>query len=396
MKTPLLPFLWLKEFRALSKDRLGLAALFLMPAVFILVMSLALRETLRTNGGVRLTYAVVDLDGTQTSRDLAEALQGDGFAPEPGLTAAGPARAAVRKGRVPFAVLIEPGFEERVRDGATPMVTLVLDPAVAAPARAAFRQRLQGTLGALQARILMRGMAVLLGGAKAPAVDPEALRRSVREEAGSAVAPPSAVQQNVPAWLIFGMFFVVVPISSIFVTERQQGTLQRLRSMGLGHGALLAGKLAPFMAVNVLQALLMAAVGRWVVPLLGGEALILSRAVLAPLLIMSLAVSMAAVSWALLVASAARTLDQATIVGGVGNILMGAVGGIMVPRFVMPAEMRPWTALSPMSWGLDGFHAVMLRGEGLRGILFPGGCLVLFGLAALALASYLIRKGTQA
>ena len=39
---------------------------------------------------------------------------------------------------------------------------------------------------------------------------------------------PSSVQQNVPAWLIFGMFFVVMPMSALFIVERRDGTLARL------------------------------------------------------------------------------------------------------------------------------------------------------------------------
>ena len=61
------------------------------------------------------------------------------------------------------------------------------------------------------------------------------------------------------------------------------------------------------------------------------------------------AVSLAAVACALLVASIARTNQQATIVGGVGNILMGAIGGIMVPKFMMPTAMQTLAEFSPMA-----------------------------------------------
>jgi ABC-2 type transport system permease protein len=200
------------------------------------------------------------------------------------------------------------------------------------------------------------------------------------------------VQQTVPAWLIFGMFFVVLPLSAIFITERQHGTLQRQLSLGLGHGTLLLGKLLPFMAINLLQAVLMLGVGVWLVPLLGGEALALPLRLWPALAGMTLALSFAAVSWALLVATVVRTSEQATAFGGVGNIILAALGGIMVPRFVMPAEMRSLTGLSPMAWGLDGFHAVMLRGAGWAGLLPYAARLVLFGLAALLLARLLARN----
>lgn len=105
------------------------------------------------------------------------------------------------------------------------------------------------------------------------------------------------------------MFFVIVPISAVFITERQQGTLQRLRSQGVSFPLLLLGKLLPFFMVNQIQALLMLLVGRHVVPALGGSSLLLPASLLAwlALWMVASAVSLAAVCWALCVASMVRT-----------------------------------------------------------------------------------------
>jgi ABC-2 type transport system permease protein len=42
---------------------------------------------------------------------------------------------------------------------------------------------------------------------------------------------PTAAQQNVPAWALFGMFFIVVPLSGSLIRERQTGSLLRLMTM---------------------------------------------------------------------------------------------------------------------------------------------------------------------
>jgi len=394
--------LWWKEWLALSRDRFGLMAIFVMPAVFILVMSLALRDTLRPDGtGPQLHYAVVDLDNSASSRELAKLLAGRNFILEPSVgTTETSTRKAIADGRLPFAVVIPKGFEDRTADetATNGLVTMRLDPTVAALARSAFRQHLQGILGTLKARIFLKGISTMFGVDTGSPMTPKDLQGAVIEDAvGSAhtTTPPTAVQQNVPAWLIFGMFFVVLPVTAIFITERQNGTLQRLGSMGIGHGTMLAGKLVPFMVVNMIQTILMLGVGIWLVPLFGGEALSLPMAILPPLAAMAAILSFAAVSWALLVASIVRTSEQATVIGGVGNILMGAIGGIMVPRLVMPAEMRALTNISPMAWGLDGFHSIMLRGEGWLGIVPTATRLIIFALASLALATWLARRGNR-
>src|SRR5262249_47402017 len=104
---------------------------------------------------------------------------------------------------------------------------------------------------------------------------------------------PTAVQQSVPAWLVFGAFFVVVPLSNTFIRERQQGTLRRLRSTNLGTLTLLLGKLVPYFGINQLQVLLMFLTGRYLVPLLGGQALEINGSI-ALLALMAAAVSLCA------------------------------------------------------------------------------------------------------
>ena len=144
--------LWRKEWLALSRDRFGLATLFVMPAVFILVMSLALRDTLRPKGdGPQLHYAVVDLDATGASREAVALLASRSFQQEAGIVTESAARDAIIAGRLPFAVIIPQGFEAKLAVEAGPgsLVTLRLDPTVAALARSGFRQHLVGVLGTL-------------------------------------------------------------------------------------------------------------------------------------------------------------------------------------------------------------------------------------------------------
>jgi len=85
--------------------------------------------------------------------------------------------------------------------------------------------------------------------------------------------PMTAVQQSVLAWLVFGMFFVVITVAGVLIQERNSGTLARLATCGVPPGAVLGGKLFAYMLLNWVQLALMLLVGRWLVPLLGGDAL---------------------------------------------------------------------------------------------------------------------------
>jgi ABC-2 type transport system permease protein len=202
---------------------------------------------------------------------------------------------------------------------------------------------------------------------------------------------PSAVQQSVPAWLVFSMFFIVIPISNTFISERGQGTLMRLKSMNVSRFSLIMGKMVPYLLINAIQVAIMIAIGVYVVPLCGGTALTLGDS-LGGLILIAASVSFSAISVALLIASVARTTEQATTIGGVLNIIFGALGGLMVPKFVMPGFMQDLANMSPMSWGLEGFLDIFLRNGSVSDVLPKSLSLFIFGVVMLTLTVIVLRR----
>ena len=395
--------LWRKESLALLRDRHGLAALFVMPVIFILVMTMALHDAFMPGAAIDVGYAIVDLDGSPHAQSLAKRLDKAGsFRRVAAPADVDTARAGLRASQYALVLVLPKGFGERLltpggADGQpTAPLTLLVDPTLNPALQLAFRNQTSAALGTLRADELSQRAGQLFG---LPSSGKPLEREWADEIVSEAVQndrnvrPPSSVQQNVPAWLVFAMFFVVIPIASIFIIERQQGTLQRLRAIGLPFGYILAGKLLPFFIVNQLQAVLMVLVGMYIVPMLGGEALQMPAGIsLFHWWLVAASVSLAAVAFALLVASLTRTSQQAVVVGGVGNILMGAIGGIMVPKFMMPAAMQRLAEWSPMAWGLDGFHTVMLRQGGFDAVLPDLLKLLTFAALSLFAAVWLNRS----
>ena len=350
--------IWVKEWLVLSRDVHGLAVLFLMPAAFLVIMSLALSDAFKDDGARRTDFAVLAPGGPKVAGPIAQSLAGAGFHAAPAPESEASARDSLRKGALGVVLVVAGDFP------ASPTLTVLADPALPPTQLIAFQQRVMGAA---------------LGVKQSPQV---ALEVVGNPHGGR----PSSVQQNVPAWLIFGMFFVVMPMSALFIVERRDGTLARLASQRVPFALVLAGKIAPFFAVNLVQTALMLAAGVTLVPWLGGEALALpARWDL--LAAVAACTSFAAIGWALLVAVCARTMEQATVIGGVGNLLAAAIGGIMVPRFVMPPAMQQATELSPMAWALDGFHAVILRHGSAADVALP--CLKLLALAAVLVGAAL-------
>jgi ABC-2 type transport system permease protein len=212
----------------------------------------------------------------------------------------------------------------------------------------------------------------------------------VREQS-ELVPRPSSVQQNVPAWTLFGMFFIVVPLSGSLVQERQSGTLARIRSMPVSFLTILLGKLSAYVLVGQIQFLLMLAAGIWVLPALGTAKLNVGAnpAVLAPI---SIAAAIAATSYAILVGSVARTQEQASMFGAVSVVIAAALGGIMMPTYLMPWAMRKLAMISPLHWGLEAFQEVFVRNGTFWSTLPQIGLLLCFAVAALLPASRFLAK----
>ncbi|UVH59748.1 ABC transporter permease [Variovorax paradoxus] len=375
-----------KELLALVRDMHGLAALFLMPMVFIVLMSLTLKDIYRPPLA-ELTYAIDMRDTATPAKWLQQLWQRSHGAPQP---LGSDWQARLRNGTLKYVIVMEPGLSEELESAALSTqarIHLLTEPGIDANLFNALRAELIGASGELKARL-----ALAVPGTASPA--PEAsIEAMVRAERFSTAGPrPTSVQQNVPAWLVFGMFFVVASLSSLFVQERSSGALGRLQSLGVSRTMLLASKALPYLGVNALQAVLMLAAGIWFMPLIGGDALSLAGIHWGALLLSLGAVSLAAVSLSLALACLVRSHAQAATIGPMVNVLMAAAGGIMVPKFVMPGFMQRLVEISPMNWGLEALLTVLLRGGDVADALPQIGRLVVFAALMFLLAVFLFRR----
>ena len=77
-------------------------------------------------------------------------------------------------------------------------------------------------------------------------------------------------------------------------------------------------------------------------------------------------VALAACGYGLMLGTLARTLEQATMFGAVSVVCAAALGGIMVPVYVMPPVMQTISMFSPLAWGLNALVEISVR-EGTLG-----------------------------
>ena len=395
-----------KEFLLIIRDIHAVTVLFVMPAVFIMIMSLAMRDLFELHSSVTIDVLAVNRDAGKNAEAFVkaiEALPTFKFHLIEKSATSERLRERMLAGDYKFALIVREGLSAFVEGdgggkGEKPLELLV-NPSVTVQTQMVLRGALEAKLAGLRRDAFVDRLGGVLDAAgidktalKGDDESPVEVRYAYRE--GRAFKAPSAVQQSVPAWLVFSMFFIVIPISNTFISERGQGTLMRLTSMNVSRISLIVGKMVPYLFINAIQVLIMIAIGIHVVPLFGGTALTLGSSP-GGLVLIAVAVSFSAIALALLIASLARTTEQATTIGAVLNIIFGALGGIMVPTFVMPRFMQELANLSPMAWGLEGFLDIFLRNGGAADVLPESLALLLLGGVMVALTVIILRRQTE-
>ena len=389
-----------KDLKILFKDPGGMATLFLMPMMFIIIMSTALKGMFETGDGAQPRYIpVVNQDHGHLAAEAVDQLASiEGIEVETVWNGEEMTRqqaeALVSAGERAVAVVFPADFTEQIEariddPEAQATVELITDPAVSIQ----FIAPIQGMVFGVAERVAeteLAEMSIAVGldeifaqlppGAQPPAGALE-LEMTGSSVVGMAqVAPPDmgievfpdTYQQNVPGYTVFGVFFIVAVIASSVLREKHDGTFRRLLVAPLPKPALLAGKLLPYYLVNLLQVAIMFAVAH----LMFGMELTQPLA----LAVLSLALSAAATSLGVLVATFGKTETQVEGMTSLLTLTMSALGGCLVPTMIMPEFLQTLSRFTPHGWAMQGFQDVLVRGYGLSQIGPEIGAL--FGFAA--------------
>jgi ABC-2 type transport system permease protein len=203
---------------------------------------------------------------------------------------------------------------------------------------------------------------------------------------------PSVIQNNVPGFILFAMFFIVIPLSASMISEKNEGAYLRLATLPVHPSVLLSAKVAVYLAVCLLQFILMVFMGTWLFPnIFGLDALRIGHHYGA-ILAVTVAASLAAIGFGILTGTFARTMGQAALFGSVMVVILGLISGTFLPIHLMPAAIRYISYLSPVRWGIDSYLLVFVLDSGLAGIGYRLILLLMFFLLAMTISIHIFAK----
>lgn len=366
-----------KEFRQIRRDTRSLIFMIFIPAFMLFLFGFALNFDVK-----HIPLAVVDQDGSQTSRELVEKFRTtEYFEVKAELNKAAEVDGLMARERIRAALVIPKTFSEDLLAGRSPSVQFILDGANA----------MSGTTAAGYAGAILQSYS--------QRITLEAMRRRGIGEPIVPVATEVRIWYNpelrsakflVPGLMAF-ILMVILTVSTAFslVREKERGTMEQIMVSPVRSAGLILGKMIPYVLISLASAHFVLALG-WVlfgVAIKGNYFLLLLTMLL--FLVCGLAQG-------ILISAMARTQQVAFLISVLTTFLPTFIlSGFIFPVRNMPAVIQAVTYLVPAKYFLVALRAIILKGAGLRAFWDQALLLAAFAVLTLGLAMARLRLGQE-
>lgn len=200
-------------------------------------------------------------------------------------------------------------------------------------------------------------------------------------------ASPAVVYYAGAVAFMFLMFAAAQSAMSL-IDERDSGIVDRIVAGTGGVNVIVAGKFAFLFLQGIVQC-----------ALIFGIASALYKVELAPhfgaWLVITAAAAACAASFGLLVACLCKTRQQAATLSNFMVLVLSAIGGSMVPRFLMPPWLQDLSWITPNAWAIEAYHRLLWQGASFNEVFQPALALLGAAVVGLAISTLVLRSSGQ-
>jgi len=389
-----------KDIRVLWRDKVGIALMFVMPIILVIVVTSIQNSTFQLVSKNKLSILIQNLDTGKSSTQMVKTINNIGMfkvsvmdKSEKNIADAMPRTDAM------LGIVIPANFSAKVAAksksvsdnamasfglagdsitkktvGDVDPLTLYYNPVLQESLRLSVKGALQSALQMVESRETLRTLYFSINEKPLPEkLENDMLnnRTPINEVPVSkdgTKSTPNATQHNVPAWTIFAMFFVIMSLGGSVVKEKVSGSYIRLKTLPTSYHIALISKQVVYLGVTILQAAVIFSIGIWLFPYIGLPALNPPSDLVA-LILTTIICGWCAVSYAICVGVYSDTQEQSNGFGAVSIVILACVGGLMVPSFAMQGAFKTAADISPMHWCLEAYYTLFLEGGKLKDIL---------------------------
>jgi ABC-2 type transport system permease protein len=408
---------FIKEIQLLKRDSGGIVIIFLMPLLLIITITLIQDSTFKNLEGSKIPIIFIDNDKSEVSKVIKKELETSKTFELVTDYNEKSAEKAVFTGDYQMAIVIPANLSKDLNSNIDSKVQTVVSSfgletdstatkAVASKAKdihlyfdpatnAGFKNSVMNAINKMVFEIenkkIYKAFQDQLGTTEDLENKSLITFKEITPNKGKLNVIPNSVQHNVPAWALFAIFFIVVPLSINLVKEKSQGTSVRIRTSPTPYFIHILGKTFTYLIICVIQFLLMVAVGIWIFPLMDLPQFDVSGKMF-HLLTVTLFAGLAAIGFGILIGTMSNTQEQSAPFGATSVVVLAAIGGIWVPVFLMPEFMQKIAQFSPMNWGLNAYYDIILRNSGIAEIAKELIFLFLFYIAMVTISLLYERK----
>jgi ABC-2 type transport system permease protein len=403
-----------KDLQILIKNRGDVIMLFLMPLVFVVVMTGALGAIGKGKEDTRIPLPVVNLDGGEPAWalvnhiDMAGGVRVESYEEAEAMDLLG-------ENEIARVLIVPADFTASVAAGQPVTLRLISHPDADTQQTEAVRLVVDGVASdmSLEIQILtaLRQMGEMQAGVPqaSDAFSVERMQAQARSQFQLAQTQPLvAVEQRepaqeeereepvgtgdiaVPGITVLFVFMTAQTAAHSIYDEKKTGTFRRLLAAPIGKASVLGGKALPSFFTGMIQAAVIFAFGIVGLDLLGLTPATLGNAPLATILVLLL-VALCSSAFGILLAAIARTESQ---IGGLSMLLvwgMGLVGGCIIPVFILEQFLGPLPMITPHYWANQALIDLMVRGRGLADVAVPMAVLLGFTVLFFAIGLWRFR-----
>jgi len=390
----------IKEFRLLLRDRVGLAIMFLMPIVLVVIITSVQNSTFKMVNEKSIRLIVCNQDTGKLSKELLTSLKNlemfdihfisnkmDVIKMDDSL----------RKYDAMISMVIPIDFsaglqqkldystqktmssfgltdEVLVKPGNVVNLQIYYNPVLQESFRQSVNGAFQSMISLTESKLMVKSLYSNINQQPMPeSFENEILKTGISIEERIADDNgknklPNATQHNIPAWTIFAMFFMVISLGGNIVKEKLSGSFIRLKVLPTSYALGLIAKQIVYLMVVMLLVLVIFSIGVWVFPILNLPALNMPSDILG-LIILTLVCGWCAISYALCVGVYSETQEQCSGFGAVSVVIMAALGGVFVPAFAMPESFVLIMKCTPFYWSLQSYYSLFLESRKLIDIV---------------------------
>ena len=391
----------LKDIRILTRDKLGLIFMFVMPVVLAVVITAVQNSTFEMLNTNTVPMLICNRDTGDGGKQLEAAITKVGMFDlkqvTPNVTEKEISDRMHAKDAV-IAIIIPADFTQKIKqksdatakkalrnfgmqtDSIFPdsssiqPITLLYHPVLQESFRHSIQGALRSSLLVVQNKEVLKSLYFALNETALPdslekdLMSSQVAINEIPVSRDGSRDIPNASQHNVPAWTVFAMFFIVISLGGSVVREKLNGSFIRLKTLPTNYLVAIISKQLTYLFVTCIQAAVVFSIGIWLFPSMGLPKLNLP-ADITGVIIVTLVCGWCAVSYAMMIGVFAKTQEQANGIGAVSIVLMAAVGGLLVPSFAMPESFQFVMKMSPLHWCLEAYYGLFLEGGKLKDVL---------------------------